>query len=110
MGMMLDMMILSSLMHSFHPSPNIFITNPAGAPLGSAQEAAVDPQRLESDVGSGGGDAVMDEHHGDDQSADDMDHGDGNYDDGGGDHGGIDDGGGFGGDMGGDFGGGDFDV
>jgi hypothetical protein len=92
-------MILSTLMHSFHPSPNIFVTNPAGAPLGSTQEVASDPQRLESD-------SAGDQDQGD--TADQGDQGDqGGYDDAGGaDHGGFDDGG----DMGGDFGGGDFDV
>jgi hypothetical protein len=105
MGMMLDVMILSSLMHSFHPSPNIFVTNPAGAPLGTTQEVAADPQRLE---GSAGGEAAGDDQGGD-QAGDDMDHGDsGGHDDGGGaDHGGFDDGGGY---DGGDLGGGDFDV
>jgi hypothetical protein len=93
MGMMLDVMILSTLMHSFHPSPNIFVTNPAGAPLGTTQEVATDPQRLEADSAS-------DADHGD--TGEQVDHGDVDAD-----HGGFDDGGG---DMGGDFGGGDFDV
>ena len=56
MGMMLDVMILSTLMHSFHPSPNIFVTNPAGAPLGTTQEVAADPQRLEGSAGAEAGD------------------------------------------------------
>jgi hypothetical protein len=100
MGMMLDVMILSTLMHSFHPSPNIFVTNPAGAPLGTTQEVATDPQRLEADSAS-------DADHGDTgEPGDQGDHGDADAD-----HGGFDDGGDMGGgDMGGDFGGGDFDV
>jgi hypothetical protein len=97
---MLDVMILSTLMHSFHPSPNIFVTNPAGAPLGTTQEVATDPQRLEADSAS-------DADHGDTgEPGDQGDHGDADAD-----HGGFDDGGDMGGgDMGGDFGGGDFDV
>ena len=46
--MMLDVMILSSLMHSFHPSPSS--SSPTrGAPLGTTQEVAAEPERLESD-------------------------------------------------------------
>jgi hypothetical protein len=100
MGMMLDMMILSTLMHSFHPSPYIFVTNPVGTPLGTTQDVAADPERLEAD-------AAGDADHGDSGDSGDQ----GGYDEGGGaDHGGFDDGGDMGGDMGGDFGGGDFDV
>jgi hypothetical protein len=90
-------MILSTLMHSFHPSPHIFVTNPAGTPLGTTQDVAADPQRLESDSG-GGHDPGEGGEHGDYEEA------------GGADHGGHDDGGGWGDDGGGDFGGGDFDV
>jgi hypothetical protein len=102
MGMMLDVMILSSFMHALHPSPAIFVTNPQGANLGSAEQVAAEPERLEADsqtadVGDSGSSS---EGYGD---AGDGDHG-GGWDDGGGgfDSGGLDGGGFDGGDFGGD--------
>lgn len=92
MGLMLDMMIISSFMHAMHPSPHIFVTNPAGTPLGTTQQVAAEPQRLESGDQAGAGDQSDGDQGGDDGQADDG----GGYDDGGGD-------------MGGDFGG-DIDV
>jgi hypothetical protein len=95
MGLMLDAMIISSFMHAMHPSPNIFVTNPQGTPLGTAQQVAAEPERLES----GDQGASSNQDHSDDQSAEPS-----ADDDGGGDMG--DDGGGY--SDGGDFGGGDF--
>jgi hypothetical protein len=96
MGLMLDAMIISSFMHAFHPSPAIFVTNPMGANLGTTQEVAAQPERLESDPADHGASA------GDDQAWSDADgDGGGGHDDGGGGFddggGGFDDGGGFGG-------------
>ena len=100
MGLMLDAMIISSFMHAMHPSPNIFVTNPQGASLGTTQQVAEQPERLDS------GD-----------SGNDGDSADGNGGDGDGDLGGsedsggsaLDDGGGGFDDGGGDWGGGGFD-
>lgn len=105
MGMMLDMMMISSFMHMMHP-PMIHVMHPSGAPIGTAEEVshnadlvapdAADPGDVDGGAGDGGGADA------------------GGVDDAGGDYGG--DGGGdgdFGGgdDLGGgDFGGGDFDI
>jgi len=101
MGMMLDVMILSSLMNGFHASPNIFITNPAGTSLGTAEQMAADPGLLDADPGeSADGSLASADEPGDgggyDQAVDE-----GGYDDGA-----MDDAG----DLGGDFGGGDFEI
>jgi hypothetical protein len=100
MGMMLDAMIISSMMHSFAPSPAIMIVNPAGVALGSVDEVVAEPQRLEEgwgddqpvdEVASADPDVV----DGDGPALDDdgglFDEGDGVFDDGGG----FDGGGGF---------------
>jgi uncharacterized membrane protein YgcG len=95
-GMMLDVMILSSLMHGFAPSPAIMVVDPGGASLGSVQDVAADPERLQAQYSD------MDhDHSGDGASVNDG----GGFDSGGGldDAGGFDDGGGF------DSGGGGFD-
>jgi hypothetical protein len=92
MGLMLDAMIISSFMHAMHPSPNIFVTNPQGTPLGTTQQVAAEPERLDSGDQGGGDDQGG---AGDEASA---------QDDAGSDFG--DDGGGYSDDMGGDFGGG----
>jgi hypothetical protein len=103
MGMMLDAMILSSMMHSFAPSPSIMVVNPTGAALGSVDQVAAEPERLDH-----GGAADWDDRNdvpADDAGVTDADDGGltdgGGFDDGGG---GFDDGGGFG-----DGGGGGFD-
>jgi hypothetical protein len=85
MGMMLDMMLISSFMHMMHP-PMIHVVHPSGASIGSAEDIAHDPSLAEANAGDHG------------ETADVGDMGD---DSGGGDFGGDD----FGG---GDFGGGDF--
>ena len=93
MGMMLDMMMISSFMHMMHP-PHVFVTNHAGTPLGTMDEVAADPDRLSDDNdrgGDGDNDAVLASH----EEAADDDSGDVD------DSGGFDDGGGF--DGGGGF-------
>ena len=93
MGMMLDMMIISSFMHMMMPSPFIHVVNPAGAALGTTQQVAAEPDRLEHDPGET--QASADEGAG-------SDDGDFSHDDGGGvDSGDLGDGGFDGGDMGG---------
>lgn len=82
MGMMLDVMLISSFMHMMHP-PMIHVIHPSGAPIGSAQDIAQDPDLVAADAGG----------H---EDAADV-----------GDAGGSGDGGDSGGDYGGDFGGGD---
>jgi hypothetical protein len=101
MGMMLDAMIISSVMHMMMPSPFIHVVNPAGAALGTAQQVAAEPDRLEHDPGES--------QAGSGEAGQTGENGYGPDDDGGGDHddgGGIDSGdaGGF---DGGDFGGAD---
>jgi hypothetical protein len=97
MGLMLDAMIISSFMHAFHPSPAIFVTNPMGTNLGTTQEVAAQPERLEADPGDPGSGGSDIDHAWSDAGGDDggpgLDDG-GGYDSGGG---GFDDGGGFGG-------------
>lgn len=88
MGMMLDVMLISSFMHMLHP-PMIHVVHPSGAVLGSAQDVAQDPSLASAQ------DPGNDESE---QGADDAgDPGDDGYD-------GTD-----GYDDDGDFGGGDFD-
>ncbi|AUX40606.1 hypothetical protein SOCE26_020070 [Sorangium cellulosum] len=84
LGMMLDVMLISSFMHMLSP-PHIFVVNPAGATLGTAQEAAANPDVLNA-ADRGGGDDEADDG-GDDEGGDD---GDPWTDDGGGDDGGGD--------------------
>jgi hypothetical protein len=93
MGMMLDMMIISSFMHMMMPSPFIHVVNPAGAALGTTEQVAAEPDRLEHDPGET--QAAADDTGGED--------GDYSQDDGGGfDSGDLGGDGGFdGGDMGG---------
>ncbi len=95
MGMMLDAMILTSFMHMMMPSPFFHVVNPAGAALGTTQQVAAEPERLEqepqetqsdSDQPADEGDLAGDEAVADNS---DYDSGGGGYD-------------------GGDFGGGDF--
>jgi hypothetical protein len=107
MGMVLDAMIISSLMHSFAPSPAILVVNPVGQTLGSVDEVASDPGRLDddytaADVGGADDGAGSDDVAGaDDDDAGGWDDGDGGgADDGGG---GVDDGGGGVDDGGGGF-------
>jgi hypothetical protein len=101
MGMMLDVMLISSFMHMMHP-PMIHVVHPSGAPIGSAEDVAQNPELASADAVDPGDPAEA----GDTRYA--GDEGDfGGEDPGGGDFG---DGGDMGGgDMGGgDFGGGDF--
>ncbi|WP_437837402.1 hypothetical protein [Sorangium sp. So ce1153] len=90
LGMMLDMMLISSFMHMLTP-PHVLFVSPAGMPLGTAQEAAANPDLLnDSDPGGDEGPAADDVDDGGD--ADDP-----WGDEGGGlDDGGLDDGGDFG--------------
>jgi len=103
MGMMLDVMMISSFMHMMHP-PMIHVMHPSGAPIGTAEEVSHNADLVSPDaVDPGDADAG-----GADLDAGDVDGGgadvDGGDVDGGGDYGGGDDLGG------GDFGGGDFDI
>jgi hypothetical protein len=49
MGMMLDAMIITSFMHMMMPSPFFHVVNPAGLALGTTQQVAAEPDRLERD-------------------------------------------------------------
>jgi hypothetical protein len=49
MGMMLDAMIITSFMHMMMPSPFFHVVNPAGMALGTTQQVAAEPDRLEHD-------------------------------------------------------------
>jgi hypothetical protein len=90
MGMMLDMMLISSFVHMMH-LPMIHVVHPSGAPIGSAEDVAQNPGLAADDTG-GAEDAA---DAGDTGDAGGGDFGDGDF--GGGDFGG--------GDFGGDFGG-----
>ncbi|WP_437945814.1 hypothetical protein WME98_33650 [Sorangium sp. So ce296] len=94
LSMVLDVMLISSFMHMLSP-PHVLFVSPAGMPLGTAQEAAANPDLL-SDADRGD-DGAGDEGAGDE--GDGPDDGDPWGDDGGG----LDDGGGDLGDFG-DFG------
>lgn len=99
MGMMLDMMLISSFMHMMHP-PMIHVVHPSGAPIGSAADVAQNPDLAAEDAADpgdaeGGGDVGADDGDQGGFAADE--HGGGDFDSGGGDF-----------DGGGDFGGGDF--
>jgi hypothetical protein len=104
MGLMLDVMLFTSLMHMMMP-PAIMVMTPMGAPLGSVSEIQAQPDLASddhiADQDHGGGH----DHGGDDQGGMEVDHHDtdtgGGWEDGGG-GGGWDDGGGF------DGGGGDW--
>lgn len=90
-GMMLDMMLISSFMHAMHPPHDIFVTHPSGAAMGSVADVAAHPEALAAaDTGHAGG-------H---ESSGDPGHDSGDASDGA-----FGDGGDFGD---GDFGGGDF--
>jgi hypothetical protein len=108
-GMVLDAMVMSSLMHAMMPSPYFMVTSPAGAPFGSLQEVAADPGIL--DTGPAAEAALEDregafaDEAGDSDGGGDLDDGDGGAFEDGADGGGGDGGGGF--EDGGDFGGGD---
>jgi uncharacterized membrane protein YgcG len=90
MGMMLDVMLISSFMHMMHP-PMIHVVHPSGEPIGSASDVAQNPDLATADA-EGPGDVGGAGDGGD--FGDDF--GGGGDDFGGGDFGG------------GDFGGGDF--
>jgi hypothetical protein len=102
LGTMLDVMLISSLMHSFAPSPAIMIVNPAGHSLGTVDQVAADPGRLEAASSSPSADNASSQDASDQGSGDDafspLDDAGSAADDGGGydDGGGMDDGGGFG--------------
>jgi hypothetical protein len=49
MGMMLDMMLISSFMHMMH-MPGIHVVHPSGAPIGSAADVANDPDLATADA------------------------------------------------------------
>ncbi|WP_437726318.1 hypothetical protein [Sorangium sp. So ce861] len=87
LSMMLDVMLISSFMHMLSP-PHVLFVSPAGMPLGTAQEAAANPDLL-NDADRGGDDGAGD-------AGDGPDDGDPWGDDGGG----LDDGGGDLGDFG----------
>lgn len=89
MGMMLDVMLITSFMHMMHP-PMIHVVHPSGAPIGSAQDVAQDPALVAADAADPG----------DASDTGDVNDG-GDYGDGGGDDGGGDFGDGGGGDFGG---------
>jgi hypothetical protein len=98
LGVMLDVMMISSFMHMMMP-PTIMVVHPSGAPIGTADTIKDHPEAVEASAHDpGDGDAS---HGGDDHVGGDGDMLADNSD--GGDFG--DGGGGF---DGGDFGGGDF--
>ncbi|WP_437487951.1 hypothetical protein WME75_07815 [Sorangium sp. So ce1014] len=88
LGMMLDVMLISSFMHMMSP-PHVLFVSPAGTPLGTAQEAAADPGLLNNA-----------ERGGDDPGAGDEGDGPEGGEPWGDDGGGLDDGGGIDGDFG----------
>ncbi|WP_438009010.1 hypothetical protein WME89_10070 [Sorangium sp. So ce321] len=98
LGMMLDVMLISSFMHMLTP-PHVLFVSPAGMPLGTAQEAAANPDLL-NDSDRGG-----DEEPAADDAGDAGDAGDAadDVDPWGDEGGGLDEGGGADGDFG-DFG------
>ncbi len=49
MGMMLDVMLISSFMHMMH-WPMIHVVHPSGAPIGSAEDVAQNPDLAEADA------------------------------------------------------------
>ncbi|MDI1434622.1 hypothetical protein [Polyangium sorediatum] len=70
MGMMLDVMLLSSLMHMMH-MPMLHVVTPSGAPVGSAADVAQEPDVADSgDAGDDGGDFGGDDLGGDDLGGD----------------------------------------
>ena len=101
MGMMLDVILISSFMHMMMPPP-IMVVHPSGAPIGTADTIKDNPEAVEASAKDPGDN---DASHGGDDHGDVM--ADSSHDNGGGDFdsGGDMDGGGF---DGGDFGGGDF--
>ncbi|AUX20850.1 hypothetical protein SOCEGT47_013260 [Sorangium cellulosum] len=74
LGVMLDMMLLTSFMHMLSP-PHVIVMNPAGTMLGTAQEASANPDLLNADRGGdegedGAGDEGDDGGWGDDDGGD----------------------------------------
>lgn len=102
MGMMLDVMMISSFMHMMHP-PMIHVMHPSGAFIGSADEVAANHDLVADDVADPGDPSAVDADHDAGGADADADGGGGDYDSGGD----VDGGGDY--DGGGDFGGGDFD-
>jgi len=107
LGVMLDVMLISSFMHMMMPPP-IMVVHPSGAPIGTADTIKDHPEAVEASAhdpgdsdASHGGDGHGDGDQGD-MLADNAHDNDGGDFDSGGD---FDGGGGF---DGGDFGGGDF--
>jgi hypothetical protein len=86
MGLMLDAMILTSLMHALAPPPSILVVSPGGAPVGTVAEVAEHPQRLEAaDHEAGDPTHYAGDDHGDDPGiGDDQAHHDATFDDDGG--------------------------
>ncbi len=100
MGVMLDTMMIASFMSMMHP-PHLFVSHASGAPIGSLDQVAANPDSVADDAPDPGVEASADDANdaaGADEGGFD---GAGDADSGGG----FDDGGGF---DGGDFGGGDF--
>jgi hypothetical protein len=97
-------MLISSFMHMMHP-PMIHVVHPSGAPIGTAEDVARNPELAASDavdpgdpagVGDADGDGFSDgEDYAGDSGGGDFDGGGGDFDGGGGDFGGGDLGGGF---------------
>jgi hypothetical protein len=86
MGLMLDAMILTSLMHALAPSPSILVVSPGGAPVGTVAEVAQQPERLEAvDHPAGESAPYQGDDHGDepgigDRAREDEDFGGGDHD------------------------------
>lgn len=78
LGLMLDMMLISSFMHMLSP-PHVLLVNPAGMALGTAQEVKENPELLTSAGGDGDDGASDSDAEGDDDFGDD----DGGFDGGG---------------------------
>ncbi|MDI1442619.1 hypothetical protein [Polyangium sp. 6x1] len=73
MGMMLDVMLISSFMHMMH-APMIHVVSPSGAPVGSAADVSQDPGLAEADAAdTGDGGDVGDDVGGDDFGGGDFD-------------------------------------
>jgi hypothetical protein len=95
MGTLLDVMLISSFMHMMHP-PMIHVVHPSGAPIGTAEDVARNPELAAADAvdpgdpaGGGDGDGFSaGEDYAGDSGGGDFDGGGGDFDGGGGDFGG----------------------
>lgn len=76
MGLMLDMLLISSFMHMMHP-PMIMVVHPSGVPIGSAADVAANPASVAEDAADPGADGADNgDGGGDDMDGGDFDFGD----------------------------------